>query len=93
MSFQIFLRVFLFVMLVVGVIAGRAVVSWAVHFAKTPENRRRLRIGLIAALVIVNLPGVHMIAFGIRPGGGMTPLWKIIMFAIQDVTEPAHSFF
>lgn len=80
MSFQIFLRVFLFVMLVVGVIAGRAVVAWAVHFARTPENRRRLRIGLIAALVIVNLPGIHMIAFGIRPGGGITPLWKIIMF-------------
>lgn len=80
MSFQLFLRVFLFVMLVVGVIAGRAVVAWAVHFAKSPENRRRLRIGLIAALVVVNLPGVHMLVFGIRPGGGMTPLWKIIMF-------------
>jgi predicted MPP superfamily phosphohydrolase len=79
MTFSLFLRIFLFVMLVVSVIAGRAVVIWGVQFATREDARRYLRLSLTTLLVILNLPGVYMLIFGVRSGGGFTPGWQIVM--------------
>lgn len=70
MTFATVIRIIFALMLVISALVGRRVVNWAAAFGRTPVERRRLKVGVWALLLFLNIPVFYFLLIGIRARGG-----------------------
>lgn len=77
MSFALVIRIFFVCLLILSIVVGRRIVKWSAAFGTTRQRRRNIRLGTMAALLLLNLPVFYFIIYGIRVRGGLSHEWQL----------------